>query len=338
MSGKITITNRTKQITEIDIEGIIGVPESGQFGKTGKQVATYQRLQEVIRSLREIETQKIIVNIRSTGGNVNDALLIYDTLVSLGCEITTRCYGYVASAATIIAQAAGKGNREISKNALYLIHKSALTAEGNAEELARTIDLLAKTDERIASVYAQASGKDVASFTDLMNEHEGNGRWLTAEETIAAGLADKTIAADRISNDAREWVNRLNLPEIPAEYMDNDRPENLNIKKRWQALLNLLGITPEKEWRQTESENETAECTEAVTELEQSIRQYETPKDNTDKIADLQNRIVELEAANAKLRAKATQTFPKEDPSNRDIKRESNAEAYENDMKNFKTL
>ena len=67
-----------------------------------------------------------MVDIRSTGGDVNDALLIHDALCSLDAHITTRCYGYTASAATIIAQAASPGCREISANALYLIHTCLL--------------------------------------------------------------------------------------------------------------------------------------------------------------------------------------------------------------------
>lgn len=88
------------------------------------------------------------------GGDVNDALLIYEALSSLDGHIVTRCYGYTASAATVIAQAASEGCREISAHALYLIHNSICTAEGNAEELATRIDLLRKTDARLAEVYA----------------------------------------------------------------------------------------------------------------------------------------------------------------------------------------
>ena len=44
-----------------------------------------------------------------------------------GAEVVTRCYGYVASAATVIAQAASPGCREISSNAFYLIHCSELS-------------------------------------------------------------------------------------------------------------------------------------------------------------------------------------------------------------------
>ena len=58
--------------------------------------------------------------------------------------MTTRCYGYVASAATLIAQAASEGRREISAGALYLVHAAACAAEGNAAELEARAELLRK--------------------------------------------------------------------------------------------------------------------------------------------------------------------------------------------------
>ena len=86
--------------------------------------------QEAVRRIAEIDASEVVVNIRSTGGDVNDALLIHDALTALGAHITTRCYGYTASAATIIAQAASPGCREISANALYLIHTAVCATEG----------------------------------------------------------------------------------------------------------------------------------------------------------------------------------------------------------------
>lgn len=103
-----------------------------------------RKFRDSLDRLREIDAPEIVVNIRSTGGDVNDALLIYEALSSLDGHIVTRCYGYTASAATVIAQAASEGCREISAHALYLIHNSICTAEGNAEELATRIDLLRK--------------------------------------------------------------------------------------------------------------------------------------------------------------------------------------------------
>ena len=158
------------------------------------------------------------MNIRSTGGNINDAILIHDTLKASGKTIITRCYGYVASAATIIAQAASQGMREISKNALYLIHKSISASEGNSNNLNETVDLLNKTDERIAEIYALRSGLPADNFRQLMEWNNGNGQWMNAKETISRGLADRFIETAPLQN----------------------------IKKRWSELVDLLLYGPEE--------------------------------------------------------------------------------------------
>jgi len=176
MQSDIQITNRNDTCF-VDIEGVIGVPEEWQFDQPSSRVATYEKFRDSLDRLREIDAPEIVVNIRSTGGDVNDALLIYEALSSLDGHIVTRCYGYTASAATVIAQAASEGCREISAHALYLIHNSICTAEGNAEELATRIDLLRKTDARLAEVYAARSGRTPEEFTLLMAENNGSGRW-----------------------------------------------------------------------------------------------------------------------------------------------------------------
>lgn len=323
MTGQIKISNKSKKITQIDIEGIIGLPEDKQFGENGTQVATYQKLRETIKAISDISSKEIVVNIRSTGGSVNDALLIYDSLASLDCVITTRCYGYVASAATIIAQAASKGRREISENALYLIHRSTSCGEGNAEQLSQTIELLEKTDRRISAIYSSRSGLEEEVFGNLMKENNGNGRWLSPDEVMELRLADKMIAPSKISNDAMKMIATLDLPEIP------DHNRSMSIRKHWNAILDLIRSPQNIETEKSEK----IDCGEK--ELENEIINYETPRESQ-AIAELKNRIVELEAMNAKLRAKATQTFPKEDPSLRDIKTEANAEAYRRDLNNFR--
>ena len=192
MKSEIQIKN-SAGVCRIEIEGTIGVPEEWQFDQPEARVATYEKFRDTVRRIAGIDAPQIVVDIRSTGGDVNDALLIHDALRSLDAHITTRCYGYTASAATIIAQAASPGCREISANALYLIHNSICTAEGNAEELATRIDLLRKTDARLAEVYAARSGRTPKEFTLLMAENNGSGRWLSPQEALAAGLVDRII-------------------------------------------------------------------------------------------------------------------------------------------------
>ena len=147
MNQKISIS-ATATVATIDIEGTIGSAEQGD------SVTTYQELKERLSEIEALNTPIVVVNIRSVGGDVSDALLIYEALLSLDAHITTRCYGYTASAATIIAQAANEGCREIADSALYLIHNSSCIAEGNATDLKQHAELLEQTDERIAAIYS----------------------------------------------------------------------------------------------------------------------------------------------------------------------------------------
>lgn len=224
MKTEIQINN-TAQICQIDIEGTIGVPEEWQFDQPETRVATYEKFRDAVARIAAIQTPEVVVNIRSTGGDVNDALLIHDALRSLGARITTRCYGYTASAATLIAQAATEGCREISANALYLIHNAVCATEGNAAEIAGKLDMLRQTDQRLAGVYASRAQRPAEEFETLMGENNGCGRWLSPEQTLAAGLADRVI----------------DIAEPPAPALTR------NIARGWERLLKSIGLQPPTE-------------------------------------------------------------------------------------------
>lgn len=189
MNSTIKINNEA-EVATIDIEGTIGLSESWQFDNDENRVATYERFKECVARIADLRNANIRVNIRSTGGDVNDAMLIYEALRATGAHVTTCCYGYTASAATIVAQAASEGCRLIAPTSLYLIHNSLCSVEGNAEELQAEIELLRQTDERIAEIYARHSGRSIEEIAAIMSENGGRGRWLSPAEVVNYGLAD----------------------------------------------------------------------------------------------------------------------------------------------------
>ena len=83
MKSEIQINDKAGSC-RIEIEGTIGVPEEWQFDDPADRVATYERFRDAVRRIAEIEAPEVVVEIRSTGGDVNDALLIHDALRSLG--------------------------------------------------------------------------------------------------------------------------------------------------------------------------------------------------------------------------------------------------------------
>lgn len=229
----------TATVATIDIEGVIG--SEGQNGA----VTTYESLREKIAQIEALETPMVVVNIRSVGGDVADALLIYEALLSLDAHITTRCYGYTASAATIIAQAANEGCRQIAQSALYLIHNSSCATEGNAADLTQQAELLQKTDERIAAIYASRSNRTADHFAALMAKNGGDGEWLSPEQALEAGLVDEIIpvtatASATLINRIRSW---LGIKEKECAIVDTaiDRVNASNIRLRCTPITLLEG-------------------------------------------------------------------------------------------------
>ncbi len=324
----IKITNQQNSVI-VDIEGVIGVPEEWQFDSPDQRVATYDKFRNVVEDIKNINAEEVIVNIRSTGGDVNDALLIYDALCSLSARVITRCYGYVASAATVIAQAASKGAREISPNALYLIHKSHTTVEGNAIELEAKIQLLRQTDERLADLYANRSGKDSNEFANLMNEANGEGRWLSATETINAGLADVEI--EQIHNNINEKTKHM-------------------IKNIYSAIRKVLNIAPDADDVPIE-EGHVEQLNEALRDGEQQLQEKDTAlqaaqseleaervtRENLEsQLGEVTNRAELAETELARFKALPTETKAVEDPTvDNEAKLTPRSKAYEDDAKRF---
>ena len=257
MNTKIKIRNDAAVCT-IDIEGVIGIPEESQFSDNAQCVATYEKFSREISKIKDIEAKEVVVNIRSTGGDVNDALLIYETLTSLDATIVTRCYGYTASAATIIAQAATPGCREIAASALYLIHMSSSMVEGNSTDLAERIELLEKSDERIASLYALRSGLSKESFVALMGENGGRGRWLSPEEVVEAGLADMIIGQE--ADEKRGLIHKIKgwLNLASSKRVDSSLPQDINVLHSTTTIRTTLSVIAFREGQRSVSSTKTA--------------------------------------------------------------------------------
>ena len=317
MQTKITIRNEA-QTCYIDIEGTIGVPEQHQFENASTRVATFETFRKEVARIAEINATSVVVNIRSTGGDVNDALLIYDALQGLDARITTRCYGYTASAATIIAQAANEGCREISTNAMYLIHKSTCAIEGNSASLEARAELLRKTDERLAHLYAMHSGREAEEFATLMAENNGEGRWLTAEEAVEAGLADKIIDNVFVGSLVPEGEEALPTDEVKPNVENSVAGEII------RYLLGRLAYRIE-EWIERLAEKQAKEELTEETAAEEALPQAEAKQPTHSAILFDEGQ----------RRYAATQVKASEDPSMSAPHALSNEKAYADDAKAF---
>lgn len=332
-------------VATVDIEGTIGAPGYSGNGK----IATYEAFKTKLAEVKSQNVRKVVVNIRSTGGDVQDALLIYDALKELDRKVETICYGYAASAATIIAQAASAGERKMSANGLYLIHQASTNATGNASELDAKADLLKKTDERIASIYASASGKPAEEFVTLMQENGGKGKWLSAEEALAAGLIDQIINATKITNHFNP--EEQGLPALPVNHTDNmdNKPTAAERFLAWLGISDKTEVTNFEEAltaKEAEVTNLTAErdaAVENVANLEANVATLtaerdtlkQTIADNEVEIANLKNALEEAKAMAVQPTSPA-QNVDDPDPQAKGVTKTANQQAYEADVNAFK--
>ncbi|MDR1454607.1 MAG: Clp protease ClpP [Tannerella sp.] len=225
--GQISIVNQSADKVMIDIEGIIGIPEWWQFDDSKNKISTWDKFKSRVDEIKNLKAKNVTVNIRSIGGNTNHALMIHDALSLLEAEVTTVCFGYTASAATIIAQSAGDGRRHISSSSLYLIHQCSIVASGNIAEVKNAIVTMEKTNETIAKVYAGRSGEPVDSFVAIMDKNGGRGEWMTADEALQAKLVDRILHVAATSNLDTDNMELFNYPDIPSgKLISKPEPED----------------------------------------------------------------------------------------------------------------
>lgn len=303
MREQIQIKNEV-DYSVIDIEGTIGVDESWQFDNPESRVATYERFKECVARIADIRDSEIRVNIRSTGGDVNDAILIYEALRATGAKVVTCCYGYTASAATIVAQAASEGCRLVAPSSLYLIHNSICATEGNAEELMAEVEMLQQTDRRLAEIYATRSGRSVDDIALLMSDNGGRGRWLSPAEAIAEGLVDDVIEESVVSP-STSLVERT--------------------KRGVMALLRSLGFDNEGDGAME------GDADMPIVDVNHSSR-MEQPEVKAYKSVGMSSRLlVEKQRS-----AEATKVRSIHDPEPIDVKYSSREIAYEEDARNMR--
>ena len=127
--------------------------------------------------------------INSPGGSVTAGLAIYDTMQYIKCDVSTICMGMAASMGAFLFSAGAKGKRYILPNAEVMIHQPLGGAQGQATEILIAADHIKRTKERLNKILAENTGKTV----EEIYEDTERDNWLTAEEAVSYGLADKII-------------------------------------------------------------------------------------------------------------------------------------------------
>lgn len=290
----------------MDIDGYIGFDEmeidweSWTISKKYPDSKnTAKKVQEFLNSLTPLKNKNLIININNCpGGDVGDALMMFEKIKSVGLKsVTTNIAGLTASAATIVAQCGDK--RRQSENSLMLIHLSQSCEYGNVKSFQKISESLSKIDDRIANIYTGEGKKTKEEYLELMSKNEGEGIWLTPDEALQYNLIDEIYKPEnkyKVSNSIlNNNIKTFKLPEIP-ENLKNIIMDN-NTEDKEKKVGNFITVWWNKfQTKKNEGKPENVKPLETIEDFEAQIAEIEN-KANT----EVQNLTSELKIANEKL-------------------------------------
>lgn len=129
----------------------------------------------------------ITVRVNSPGGDVREGIAILSCLRLHAGHVRVQIDGLAASAASFIAMAGDE--IVMMPNTEMMIHDASMITWGNAQDLRADAEFLDRISGNIADVYAMRTGTSSADWRARMLAET----WYSAEEAVAAGLADSVM-------------------------------------------------------------------------------------------------------------------------------------------------
>lgn len=182
------------------------------------------------------DVTQINLYINSRGGSVFEGTAIYNQLRRHPAHKTVYVDGFACSIASVIAMA---GDEVIMpRNALMMVHNAMMGVWGNAAELRKAADDLEKINEAGREAYLQKAGDKLTP--EVIAQLEDDETWLTAEECIRYGLADRYAESNADMTAAQEVMQKAQLT----------LEQRIRVNQSLAAQLRELTRTPKAEPRQ----------------------------------------------------------------------------------------
>lgn len=172
---------------------------------------------------------QINLYINSQGGSVLEGTAIYNQLKRHTANKTVYIDGFACSIASIIAMAGDE--IVMPKNTLMMIHNLWTYAMGNAAELRKAADDLDVINAAGRQAYLEKAGNKLKE--DELIAMMDKETWLTADDCIKYGLADRYAEQEVDMTKAKELLQKANL----------DLQQRIEIQKSLVAQLRKLTMS-----------------------------------------------------------------------------------------------
>jgi ATP-dependent Clp protease protease subunit len=116
-------------------------------------------------------------------------MAIYDTMNYIRCDVSTICIGMAASMGAFLLSSGAKGKRYVLPNSEVMIHQPLGGMKGQASDIKIHADHILRIREKMNRILSEQTGR---SYDEIARDTERDN-FLTAEEAVAYGLADKVM-------------------------------------------------------------------------------------------------------------------------------------------------
>lgn len=272
--------------------------EIGIYGEVGWYPDDAQTFISALINLGDVD--RINLHINSPGGSVLDGFAIYNRLIAHKAKITVYIDGWAASIASVIAMA---GDEIIAPaNTWFMIHNPWVGIGGDADDLARMVEVLEKMKSQIITAYQRHSDRTRDELSDMMDAET----WMTATDAIEAGF--KFAITGELNVAAK--FDPMKYETAPDGAMEIFNKNKTRGKKMWDKIKNILlgkglGKDADDEAIEAFVEKLIPENGTKLAEVETKLAEFETKLADAEKQAkaDISAKDAELVEVKAELEA-----------------------------------
>lgn len=156
-------------------------------GNDFNQVSIEYAIRAIHKMVASSPKKPIEIYMSSYGGDPYSMLYLHDLILSSPCQFKFYGGGAIMSAATWIMVACDE--RYLHKNTTVLVHKGSTELGGNVTDVEIHVDEEKRLQDLLEEIYAHNSRMPKAFWSEVCKRD----LYLTAEEAITFGLADKII-------------------------------------------------------------------------------------------------------------------------------------------------
>lgn len=216
--------------------------------------------------LNENKGVKVIhVKIHSLGGFVEDGIAMYNALLLHGAIINITVIGIAGSIASLIAMAGD--NIAVMPASFVMIHNSSGHSGGTAEDLEQTATQLRKINDMAANIYAKRTGLSLEQIVEMM----GNETWMTAEEALQLGFADKILPELPVDISPKmQAAMDIKLPFATLDHFEHVPAALMSVDKLQEKIIDPSPITTSRTTMTTQNQQTVQKPQAAAAPVQQA--------------------------------------------------------------------